>query len=43
MNSELIVKDVEFHGDMLRAAQDPDGKVWGWCSMGVSRNWFWRG
>ena len=28
MNSELIVKDVEFHGDMLRAAQDPDGKVW---------------
>ena len=27
MNSELIVKDVEFHGDMLRAAQDPDGKV----------------
>ena len=29
MNSELIVKDVEFHGDMLRAAQDPDGKVWG--------------
>lgn len=28
MNSELIVKDVEFHGDILRAAQDPDGKVW---------------
>ena len=28
MNSELIIKDVEFHGDMLRAAQDPDGKVW---------------
>lgn len=28
MNSELIVKDVEFHGDMLRAAQDSDGKVW---------------
>ena len=28
MNIELIVKDVEFHGDMLRAAQDPDGKVW---------------
>lgn len=28
MNSELIVKDVEFHGDILRAAQDSDGKVW---------------
>ena len=28
MNSELVVKDVEFHGDILRAAQDPDGKVW---------------
>lgn len=28
MNSKLIVKDVEFHGDMLRAAQDPDGKIW---------------
>ena len=26
MNSELVVKDVEFHGDILRAAQDPDGK-----------------
>ena len=32
MNSELIVKDVEFHGDMLRAAQDSDGKIW----VGVS-------
>lgn len=28
MNSKLIVKDVNFHGDMLRAAQDPDGKIW---------------
>lgn len=26
MNSELIVKDVEFHGDILRAAQDSDGE-----------------
>lgn len=37
MNSELIVKDVEFHGDMLRAAQDPDGKVW------VGVRWVCRG
>lgn len=38
MNSELIVKDVEFHGDMLRAAQDPDGKVWvgvRWVCQGI--------
>lgn len=38
MNSELIVKDVEFHGDMLRAAQDPDGKVWvgvRWMCQGI--------
>ena len=32
MNSKLIVKDVNFHGDMLRAAQDSDGKIW----VGVS-------
>lgn len=42
MNSELIVKDVEFHGDMLRAAQDPDGTGMGWCSLDVSGYWFWR-
>ena len=38
MNSELIVKDVEFHGDILRAAQDPDGKVWvgvRWMCQGI--------
>lgn len=38
MNSELIVKDVEFHGDMLRAAQDPNGKVWvgvRWVCQGI--------
>lgn len=38
MNSELIVKDIEFHGDMLRAAQDPDGKVWvgvRWVCQGI--------
>ena len=38
MNSELIVKDVEFHGDILRAAQDPDGKVWDsvrWVCQGM--------
>ncbi len=38
MNSELIVKDVEFHGDMLRAAQDPYGKVWvgvRWVCQGI--------
>lgn len=38
MNSELIVKDVEFHGDILRAAQDPDGKVWvgvRWVCQGI--------
>lgn len=38
MNSKLIVKDVEFHGDMLRAAQDPDGKVWvgvRWMCQGI--------
>lgn len=28
MNSELIVKDVDFNGATLRAAQDPDGKIW---------------
>ena len=28
MNSELVVKDVDFHGATLRAAQDPDGKIW---------------
>lgn len=38
MNSELVVKDVDFHGDMLRAAQDPDGKVWvgvRWVCQGI--------
>ena len=38
MNSELVVKDVEFHGDILRAAQDPDGKVWvgvRWVCQGI--------
>lgn len=28
MNSELIVKDVNFNGAILRAAQDADGKIW---------------
>ena len=37
MGNNLIVKDVEFHGDMLRAAQDPDGKVW------VGVRWVCRG
>lgn len=36
MNSELIVKDVEFHGDILRAAQDPEkfGLVFDGCARG---------
>jgi len=25
---KLIVKEVEFNGDILRAAQDPDGNIW---------------
>ena len=40
MNSELIVKDVEFHGDMLRAGSGRKGL--GWCSLDVSGYWFWR-
>lgn len=38
MENELIVKDVDFHGDMLRAAQDSDGKVWvgvRWMCQGI--------
>lgn len=38
MNSELIVKDVEFHGDILRAAQDSDGKF-GLVFDGCARGW----
>lgn len=37
MENELIIKDIEFHGDILRAAQDPDGKVW------VGVRWMCRG
>lgn len=25
---KLIAKEVEFNGDILRAAQDPDGNIW---------------
>lgn len=32
---KLIAKEVEFNGDILRAAQDPDGNIWVWCSLGM--------
>lgn len=32
---KLIAKEVEFNGDILKAAQDPDGKYLGWCSLGM--------
>ena len=25
---KLIAKEVEFNGDILKAAQDPDGNIW---------------
>lgn len=29
---KLIAKEVEFNGDILKAAQDPDGNIWTFTS-----------